>query len=369
MSSLVGLYYFQGILLDVRQSKRGLIASVPGLPAGYEIRFEPVDDAQFRIVGGAVSGATVSFTEQGIALGPMLIERIDSAETLPVTRFSTAPQWTPSAEQTAAFDTLLDSVGDGDWFDYNLPYPKHQFLQYATTLDRFIFHGSNNQSIDRFAPERKSVELKDETGRGNRQAVYGTHEALWSLFFAIVDRKRLHGSIRNGISYYYNAANEPLSLFNFSINSAQLADAPYCDGAVYFLPRDTFERIPLFGTLPSNEWGSEQPVKPLAKLRVSRDDFPFEIHGHDDGELLRLQALTQQLREAAGSAELTPSQFTVRVAEPFPFDEFIRLQKQFMPTVQYVQGGDGATLTATNLPPALASVLRDDYADLLSEQK
>ena len=33
------------------------------------------------------------------------------------------------------------------------------------------------------------MEMMDETGRGNIAGVYGTHNGLWSMFFAIIDRE------------------------------------------------------------------------------------------------------------------------------------------------------------------------------------
>jgi hypothetical protein len=43
----------------------------------------------------------------------------------------------------------------------------------------------------------------------------------------------------------------------------------WTDGTVYLPPRATFRR------LRGEEWLSEAPVRPVARLRVAPDDFPF----------------------------------------------------------------------------------------------
>ena len=100
----------------------------------------------------------------------------------------------------------------------------------------------------------------DERAYGNQQAVYATQDALWSRSFAIVDRSRITGSIRNGVQYYHNRAGEPLALYNFSINRQHLAEQPWRSGTLYFLPRDSFVRMPLAGQALSNEWASSVAV-------------------------------------------------------------------------------------------------------------
>ncbi len=46
------------------------------------------------------------------------------------------------------------------------------------------------------------------------------------MFFAVVDRSRLRGSIRNGVVYLQNEAGEALAVYNFSLNQDQLAKRP-----------------------------------------------------------------------------------------------------------------------------------------------
>lgn len=60
---------------------------------------------------------------------------------------------------------------------------------------------------------------------------------------------------------------------------------PWCDGAVYLLPRAGFQQEPAQQMMEAElifpHWISANPV---AKLIVQPQDFPFlaEVHGHDD---------------------------------------------------------------------------------------
>ena len=375
---LAGLYYMQGFLTEVFATDDGLFSTMPGVPEGYETRVVPLGGNRFRMIGGVASGAVVAFVENeqgevtGLQAGPMFMERVTSAENRFVPQRVAAPVWEISAEQQTAFDALLTTLenASGDWLDYNLPYPKYQFLQYASDQNRYIFHGSNNQTIDELAPIRQSVELGENSERGNVQGVYGTHEALWAMFFAIVHRKQLKGTIRNGVDYVHNAQGEALPLYNFSVDLEQLPDRPFCDGAMYILPRATFQQLPLWGDVLSNEWASEQAVKPLAKLRLAPADFPFleQIQGHDDGGLLQMDALMDEIEANATAATLDVDRFTVWIGGEVDVNAYVGLQAIFMPDVSYAveATADGSKLTASNLPPAMRQTLQTRFKSLLS---
>jgi hypothetical protein len=248
-------------------------------------------------------------------------------------------------------------------------------VQFVTAQDIFIFHGSNNTEITTFEPVRKSMELRDATGRGNLQAVYGTHDGLWAMFFAIVDRARLKGSIRNGVTYFHNRAGERLSAYNFSINQDYLDQHPYTDGALYLLPRQTFVRLRLTEQAYANEWASEQPVRPHAKLRVGPQDFPFldQISGHDDSQLVRAGAIGDDIRAAATAASLEGDRFEVTLPPDAPvveqLNEYVSSQQEIVPSAQFevVRTANAVRLVITSLPPAVQQLIKDDYGDLLRE--
>ena len=378
-----GFYYFMGVALDVKEIMGRFVAAVPHVPEGYEIVLEPIKDDSFRMRGGPLDGEIATFirNEEGDVIstqaGGFELAKIptETAGELPVVERHLAPKMGLTEEKKAAFSALLKSIldkADGGWINYDLPHPRHEFIQYVIERDVVIFHGSNHDDIETFSPERKSYELRDETGRGNLQAVYGTHDGLWSMFFAIVDRPNLRGSIRNGVMYFFNQAGERLAIYNFSINQDQLPEKPWRQGTLYFLPRDTFVRLKLTENSYANEWASEQEVKPLAKLAIKPEDFPFldKIGGHDDGELMRLGELSKKIREKASNADLKEDSLSIALpTEMEGLDEYIKLQRIYMPTVKItVTPTEQATiLNLSSLPPAFLQVLKKDYADLLGK--
>jgi hypothetical protein len=376
-----GLYYFMGMALDVQEKNGKLVAAVPYVPEGFEIVLEPIEGESFRMHGGPLDGEAAVFVRNddgevtAMRAGGFELVKVpgETAKDLLVTERLLAPEIEITPEKEVAFSTLLQSIlekADDGWINYDLPYPKYEFIYYVIARDLIIFHGSNHDDIETFAPVRKSVELRDETGRGNLQAVYGTHDGLWSMFFAIVDRPNLRGSIQNGVMYFHNQAGETLAVYNFSINQEQLSEKPWRQGTLYFLPRDTFVRLKMTENSYANEWASEQEVKPLAKLIIEPEDFPFldRIGGHDDGELMRLGTLTKAIRESARSASLDEDKLTVALpADMEGLDEYIKLHNTYMPAakITVTPSGDALILEIASLPPAYRQVLKDEYADLL----
>jgi hypothetical protein len=348
------------------------------------VLLEPLGRDQFRSIGGPVDGSTLIFVRDengeviGIQVGTFELAKIkpEDLESLPIVERFPAPKFDMTREKHVEFTKLLDTTltkANGDWIDYDLPYPKHEFVQFITAQDQIIFHGSNKMDIDVFQPVRKSMEMNDETGRGNVQAVYGTHDGLWSMFFAVVDRAHLQGSIRNGVMYFQNQTGEQIAVYNFSINQEQLAKRPYIEGALYLLPRDRFTRLQLTPESYANEWVSEQPVKPIAKLRIQPKDFPFleKIGGHDDTELIRLNRMSAQIREAAIAAVLEGDRFEITLPAAAKIvdslDEYIALQRFMMPVAHFeIQTVElGVKLMITSLPPAVKQMLSDQYEDLI----
>ena len=190
------------------------------------------------------------------------------------------------------------------------------------------------------------------------------------MFFAVVDRARLRGSIRNGVLYFQNQDGDTLPVYNFSVNQEQLADKPWTEGALYLLPRGPFIRLNLIEGVYANEWASESEVRPLGKLRVQPEDFPFldQISGHDDGELLRLETLGQEIRDAAIQASMQDDMFsvTIPVAMRPQLEEYQRLQQIMIPTATFAVSPSGAdiSLEIASLPPAFRDLLENEYRDI-----
>jgi hypothetical protein len=385
MNGYFGLYYFMGLVLDVKQIEDQLVAAVPGVPDGYEIILEPAGEDSFLNRGGPIDGSILTFTRNeagevtSIRAGQFELMKVnpDDLEKLPVMERILVPEFVPTPEKSARFEDLFQFClerANGSWVDYNLPYPKYEFVQHLTEQDVVIFHGSNNTDINTFQPVRKSMELMDETGRGNIAGVYGTHDGLWAMFFAVIDREKLKGSIRNGVMYFQDRDGGQLPVYNFSINQDQLAVKPVTEGALYLLPRETFRRLKLTENSFTNEWASEKPIKPYAKLRLQSEDFPFldQIDGHDDSELLRLGAISQEIRESAKSASLDGDRFEIMLPSgaevAAQLDEYISLQKVMMPAAGFeiIKDADFVKLVVTSLPPAISQIIGGTYKELLN---
>jgi len=380
-----GFYYFMGILLAIKEVQGQLVATMPGIPEGFEVVLTWLEEDSFRMQGGPLDRSTVTFTRNaagmvvGLNAGPFKLAKIgeETLATLSITPYLPAPELNLTPAKRASFEALLQSClarGDGDWIAYDLPYPKYEFVQYVSQQDIVIFHGSNNLEISRFEPMRTSMELNDESGRGNMHAIYGTHEGLWSMFFGIVDRPRLRGSIRNGVQYFQNRQGQTLSVYSFSINQEQLDERPYTTGALYFLPRETFVRLKLTEESYANEWASEKPLQPYAKLLIEPEDFPFleQIGGHDDGELLQLQRLSEAIQAAAIAATMAGDRIEISLpataAQLAQLREYVALQERLMPAAKFEikEGDDLLTLVITALPPAVQQLFQKSYVTLLS---
>ena len=73
------------------------------------------------------------------------------------------------------------------------------------------------------------------------------------MFFAIVDRTRAKGSIRNGMLSFHDRAGDALPGDHFSVNQDVLPDEPWPSGALYLLPRVTFEQLHMMPGVLANE--------------------------------------------------------------------------------------------------------------------
>ena len=190
----------------------------------------------------------------------------------------------------AAFDALLDTaLGSGDCpvIRYTLPWAKWQFLCHIADHRDIALHGSGNADIALFEP-RQSNDLNDF---GNRNAVYAAADGLWPMFFAIVDRERVDSVTNACIRLVDETCRVQGPYYVFSVSQSALASRPWRTGWVYLLPRQTFSAQPpfAFGSFEVHvaQLAGDMPVRPLAKLMVTPEDFPFltQIRGHDDQRL------------------------------------------------------------------------------------
>lgn len=196
----------------------------------------------------------------------------------------------PTAPTSAAlregFDQLLDEAlghGSDRSVDYQLDAPKWQFLCHAADRADYVLHGSGDPGITEFQPRQP----EDLSEFGGQLAVFAATDGIWPMFYAILDRDNLPMTMCNACVRFGDEAR-----YYFSISAPALARRPWRTGTVYLLPSVTFHREPAMGQIRSAQAASPTPVRPVAKLTVGPDDFPFlhHVHGHDDARLTALAA-------------------------------------------------------------------------------
>ena len=183
-----------------------------------------------------------------------------------------------------AFESLYERTiasGQGSEIEYDLSYPKHEFLRFLVEFKGLLMHGSNNADIDVMNPVRFST---DAGAPGNVSGVYAAKDHLQPMFFAIVNRRRCFG-LTNGFmdrkeDGTFTVGEEEVgvhSRFYFlSIDYKGLLRDPWCSGTVYILPPETF-------TFWGGQYTSRVPVKPLMKIAIHPEDHPLlsEIWGYE----------------------------------------------------------------------------------------
>ena len=196
---------------------------------------------------------------------------------------------TPSLRM--AFDTLLDqgiAQGPAATLNYTLDAPKWAFHCYAAETRGLALHGSLDPDITEFEP-RQSNDLR---AFGAQKAVYAAADGIWPIYFAIVDRIRHPMSLMNAcIRIELPDGDTTPSLYLFSLPKHLLSLRPYTNGVVYLLPKEMFvsdQAIP-FGAAKvyPAQLASLVAVKPLAKLAVTPEDFPFlaDMRTHDEDRI------------------------------------------------------------------------------------
>lgn len=195
----------------------------------------------------------------------------------------------PGTDVRASFDRLWErAIGSGGSPMVEVPRGERwQFLCYLADARGVVLHGSGDPGIAVFEP-RQANDLGEF---GNQKAVYAAGDGIWAMFFAIVDRHRIP-SVTNACVRLADAAGEVSEpRYVFSISRSALPDRPWRSGTVYVLPGDTFELQPpmRFGAFEVRvpQLASFVAVKPLARVAVEPEDFPFlsQIRGHDDERL------------------------------------------------------------------------------------
>jgi hypothetical protein len=177
-----------------------------------------------------------------------------------------------------AFDMLLDSALIGNPrvpISYNLVYPKSEFLNYICDWRGFVAHGSPLPNLETLEPVRKS---RDSNEFGNRQQIFSSPDANWAMWFAILDKANFNLT-RNGC-VRVGRGSQRVKYYHFELPKENKEKQPFAEGMLYIARAQDFpdkRPYPLLDWFDGEieEWGSTQPVKPLAKIRVSPRDFPY----------------------------------------------------------------------------------------------
>lgn len=210
--------------------------------------------------------------------------------------FLSLPDLEYDEERAQAFEQLFQSAcqaGAGNVVDYDCAYPKADFLRYLVSYRNVLLHGSNRADISTLHPRRQS----DFAGKPVT-AVFASGDGVWPIFFATLDHELYRGSLRNGCFVIADGMGLERRFYFFSINQEMLPCNPWIDGMVYILPREPFGQTSR-GAVRFDEWASEEPVEPLAKLPVSPADFPFllNVAGHDERESIYVSWLRFKRRQ------------------------------------------------------------------------
>jgi hypothetical protein len=182
------------------------------------------------------------------------------------------------AARKQAFNILLDTALVGDPrkpISYNLAYPKAEFLNYICDWRGFVLHGSPLQDLEILEPIRKS---SDKSEFGNRQQIFCSPDAMWAMWFAILDKSK-YNQTRNG-SVRVGSGSGRVKYYHFELPKANAENRPFIEGMIYVARARDFPDKRPYPALDwfdgeIEEWGSTGPVRPLARIRVLPRDFPY----------------------------------------------------------------------------------------------
>lgn len=169
-------------------------------------------------------------------------------------------------EEMVVYDQLISTIYESPITAETLTFPKHRFLQYLASKGDFVFHGSNHVAIDVFEPRPQTLFNGKVT-----KAVFATTDPIWSMFYAVFDRKELVGSFRNGCFEYKNK-----KYHYYSLNQSTMENRPWTSGKLYILPKNKFT-VADNRKVSFDEWICHDLVKPINHLEVSAEDF-YYIH-------------------------------------------------------------------------------------------
>jgi len=180
------------------------------------------------------------------------------------------------ASQESAFDALLGAgLDDGGPINYDLPYRKVEFLNYACDWRGLVAHGTQLDGLRVLEPIRLS---SDSSDFGNLEQIFCSPDAIWAMWFAILDKSKA-GVTRNGCVRIGEGAAR-VKYYHFALPAEARDRSPFTNGTIYLARAEDFpsphniSALQVFGG-DYEEWGSSVPVEPLARISVGPHDFPY----------------------------------------------------------------------------------------------
>jgi hypothetical protein len=345
---LIGTYLlgFEPILVSVVDGE--VLIRFEGVPEELAAGLVGSDNS-YVVVGSQMGGATVEFDEghpaPGGRIGGMIdFVRADEASLSTSGRGLRLEGLAWDAGEEDMYRNVADGIlenRDGRTLELDDRWPKWRFVEWLSRQGQFIFHGSPLADLDSFLPRRNSVEIMDHGGTGNRAAVYGTPFGLWAMWFAVIDRTKLKGSIRNGVMSWPDRWGDPVDLYRFTVHKDFVGGDIWRTGTLYLFSRADFEPIPFYpGGPASNEWASTSELGPLARLTIDPGDFPFlnQVGSHDDGELIAAEEIGDIVMAKVASARSLPGAILVSLAWDDEiagiWDEYMKTRRRFNPDVE-----------------------------------
>ena len=200
---------------------------------------------------------------------------------LRLARLPSLPALAVDAEVEAGFAVAADELLAGA--AVAVPEPRLDFLRWLAVNRPVVFHGSPRADLDELSTERRS---RDTSAWGNQEAVYASTDPVWAIYFACLRRDTGWTGTRNGSM---GQAGGPLypRRYVFLHNRGSASPDRFGPGSLYLVPPTTFVADePLVGAIDTAHLVSREPVRPLARLDVTPDDFPFRdrVRYYRDGE-------------------------------------------------------------------------------------
>jgi hypothetical protein len=183
-----------------------------------------------------------------------------------------------SAENQQAFDDLVKAAlinGGRGQIDYQLPYPKSDFLNYLCDWKGYVAHGSPLMNLERLEPVRLGTDTNEF---GNRRQVFGSPDAMWAMWFAILDKSKVNKT-DNGCVRVGQGARR-VKYYHFELPRESRSAQPFVEGMIYLARSEDFPDHRSHGHLrwfdaEVEEWGSVEPVTSVLRIVVKPQEFPY----------------------------------------------------------------------------------------------